>query len=81
MILIKAKKLKDAIIKRNIIHGKSDLVEAEEIETSDISDNLQIVPNNKPKKKRWYEKPFGIVLLMIIAGLIVAFLVYCFGWH
>lgn len=80
MILIKAKKLKDSIIKRNIIHGKSDLVEAEEIETSDISDNLQIVPNNKPKK-RWYEKPFGIVLLMIIAGLIVAFLVYCFGWH
>lgn len=32
-------------------------------------------------EKRWYEKPFGIVLLLVIAGLIVAWCVYNFGWN
>lgn len=44
------------------------------------------VPIYKPYKqpiqpKKWYEKPFGIVLLMVIGGLIVAFCVYYFGWN
>jgi hypothetical protein len=40
-------------------------------------------PYTRPKK--WYEKPFGIVALMIISGLIVglivAWCVYYFGWN
>lgn len=37
-------------------------------------------PFSQPQKK-WYERPFGIVLLMVIAGLIVGFLIYYFGWR
>jgi hypothetical protein len=31
--------------------------------------------------KQWYEKPFGIVLLMVLGGLIVGYLIYYLGWN
>lgn len=31
--------------------------------------------------KKWYEKPFGILLLMIIGGFVVGYLLYYFGWN
>ena len=29
---------------------------------------------------RWYERPLGIVALMVVAGIIVGGAVYFFGW-
>lgn len=31
--------------------------------------------------KEWYEKPFGIILLMVIAGLIIAGVVFYLHWN
>jgi hypothetical protein len=31
-------------------------------------------------ERAWWERPIGIILLLVIAGLIVAFSAYRFGW-
>ena len=35
--------------------------------------------------KKWHDKPFGKILLMIlggaIAGIIVSYLIFVFGWY
>jgi hypothetical protein len=78
MKFIKAKKLKDCTITGNKMLAKGEFIDTEKIETSDISNNVQIIPNNK-SKKRWYEKPVGIVILAVIAIVIAAIITYCFG--
>lgn len=30
---------------------------------------------------RWYEKPLGIILIVFVGGLILAFVVYRLGWN
>lgn len=48
------------------------------------SPNINLPQKNKSSnqyKKSWYERPFGIVFLMVIGGLIVAFFVYKLGWN
>jgi hypothetical protein len=32
-------------------------------------------------EKDWHEKPHGIILLTVISGLILAYLIYLFGWN
>jgi len=46
--------------------------------TDVISPPSQLLP--QPQKK-WYEKPFGIVSLAVIAILVAGFLLYYFGWN
>ena len=42
-----------------------------------------INPSQEPAlpKKRWFEKPFGIVFLAVVGAVISGGLVYSFGWH
>lgn len=42
--------------------------------------DIEIDTSTKPEKE-WYEKPHGIILLTVISGLILAYLVYLFGWN
>lgn len=45
------------------------------------NDNTKIIQNdNKSQKREWYEKPFGIILLTVLAGLIVAFVAFKMQW-
>jgi len=37
-----------------------------------------IISTTNPSTKKWYEKPLGIVFLMVIAGLILWLLTGCF---
>jgi len=37
--------------------------------------------HEKPREKGWYEKPFGIVALTVIGGVIVAGIVVGLGWQ
>ena len=41
---------------------------------------IEIDTPKKPEKE-WYEKPYGIILLTVISGLILAYLAYLFGWN
>jgi hypothetical protein len=41
----------------------------------------KIISSSPQTTKQWYEKPFGIVLLMVFGGLIVGYLIYYLGWN
>jgi len=30
-------------------------------------------------KKKWYEKPFGIILLSVVSAIVTVFLIHIFG--
>lgn len=36
--------------------------------------------SDEEPERPWFERPVGIVALLVVAGLIVGFLVYRFGW-
>lgn len=57
-----------------------DCLATKEAKVKDVR-NTEMLSTISSKNKTWYEKPIGIVLLTAIAGLIIAFLVYRFGWH
>ena len=44
------------------------------------SDNSKIIQNDYAPKK-WYEKPLGIVGLMVVGGVIVGLFLFLFGWN
>ena len=48
-----------------------------------IKNELQrrLISPSTERKKQWYEKPLGLVLLMVAAGLIVGYLIYFLGLH
>jgi hypothetical protein len=37
--------------------------------------------SSAPKTIRWYAKPFGQLLLGVVASLLACILWYLFGWH
>ena len=39
------------------------------------------VVENKYNKKEWYEKPFGIIGITMVAGIVIGGLLYLFGWN
>lgn len=81
LAFIRAKgKIKTSVIKDNVGIGPYDFIQTKGVEDSEIEDNVHLstTPPSLPKKK-WYEKPFGIVLLMVIAGLILALLLLYLG--
>lgn len=45
-----------------------------------FNNSLQSETFNNADEKHWYEKPSGIIFLIVIGGLVVAFLSYFFGW-
>jgi len=53
----------------------------ERINGRDPKEKLMEDPFSASSKKKWYEKPFELVLLMVIAILIGGFLIYLFGWQ
>ena len=42
-------------------------------------ENRLAIPEIPPEK--WYQRPLGMLGLTVIAGLIVAYLVFFFGWY
>lgn len=42
--------------------------------------NEASIVSNHEMKPRWYQKPIGIILVTVVAGLIVAALAKHFGW-
>lgn len=53
-----------------------ETAEGNKFRNADVISSAPIVSHDK----KWYEKPFGIVFLSVIAGLIIAFLLHYFGW-
>ena len=68
------------IINTKSIGTKSVLQANGNIEDLEFKDNVHSTknPSSALRDKKWYEKPFGIVLLMVIAGLIVWVLTHYF---
>ncbi|MDB5187500.1 MAG: hypothetical protein JWO50_20 [Candidatus Kaiserbacteria bacterium] len=60
--------------KSPIINGSSN-----NISYSESSQNLQ--ENNPISESAWYQRPIGILFLMIVGGLIIAAIVYRLGWN
>lgn len=56
--------------------AKQGLFELEHNMPSEIE-----IDTSTKSEKEWYEKPHGIILLAVISGLILAYLVYLFGWN
>lgn len=81
-VAIKIKGGSNITVKNNTGIGDMDLLHAEDVHSLDADGNVLVTPENNKTNidKRWYEKPIGIVSLMVVAGLIVAFAAYYFGW-
>ena len=79
---IKIKSGSNISVRNNTVIGDMDLLDAEDVHNLDAVGNKLITPKNKTpaNKKSWDEKPYGKVALTVIAALIVACLVYYFGW-
>ena len=76
-----AKELESKTLEKLAILGeRNDPRSAEGIMLTNEFERRSISPTPEIKKK-WHEKPFGIILLTVIAGLIVGYLVYYLGWH
>lgn len=41
----------------------------------------KIIGEKQPFKNYWYQKPVGIVILTVIAGLIISGIIYLLGWN
>ncbi len=45
------------------------------------NDRTKIIQGNPSVKKRWYEKPIGMIILTVIAAVISAGIVFNIGWN
>lgn len=75
---IKLGSVKKSKIEDNTVIGDIDFADIKSVEQSQISDNIHIKPIKTYPKKKWYEKPYGIIFLGIIASLIAAALIWYF---
>lgn len=67
----------------NTMVGDGDfLLNEGELSGAILENNRHIAQATAPiaDPKKWYERPLGMLLLTIAAGLIVAYLVFRFGW-
>ncbi len=44
----------------------------------DIVGKDKVISNNE---KKWYEKPIGIIILMVLGGIILGGILYSLGWN
>jgi len=63
-----------------ILTGKDATVDIA-VKGNYVSDKGKIVQgHSKSDQKSWYEKPIGIIILMIIGGVIIGGILYGLGW-
>ena len=43
-------------------------------------DSVFEAPIQKTSQKNWHERPVGAIAIIILGGLVVAYLAYRFGW-
>jgi hypothetical protein len=82
--LVTLKNVKIKNVGRHGINTNSG-VDATDTEISDCGGDAIHTRSDESKSeddpdRPWYERPLGIVLLLVTAGLIVAFLAFRFGW-
>lgn len=46
-----------------------------------FKDKARFILHKRATVKPWYERPGGIIVLSVLGSLIVAYLIYVFGWH
>ena len=75
---IKLGTVKDSTIKDNTARGNINGIDIKKLEDSEISGNKLIAPINSSKKK-WYEKPYGLIFLGIVASLLAWLILHLYG--
>ncbi|MEK7803437.1 MAG: hypothetical protein AAB251_03435 [Deltaproteobacteria bacterium] len=77
---IKLGSIKDSKIKDNTAVGDIDFADIKKVEQSQISGNKHITTIKTSSKKKWYEKPYGIILLGIVASLFAWLILRFYGF-
>jgi hypothetical protein len=71
----------DITLSNNTGIGDMDLIVAKNSKNIKGSGNRHIIPDQEPAlpKKRWFEKPLGILLLGVVASLLSWAVLYYYG--
>ncbi len=79
---IKIENGKDIRIQENITCGFDEGISAKNVDGLNASKNVNMgKPNGVPPRGRWIRDHLVQILVLVISGLIVAFLVFEFGWR
>ena len=73
----------DVTLSNNTGIGDMDFIVAKNSKGIKGSSNKHIIPNHESvlTNKRWFEKPFGSVLLTVLGSVISGGITYYVGWH
>lgn len=71
---------RDNVVSNNISVG-SPVLHASDTERLTATGNISVESGYLSPKKSWYERPVGIVVLMVIGGLIVGAVLFALRWN
>jgi hypothetical protein len=69
----------DNVVANNISIGQP-LLHAADTKRLTAAGNISVVSDDPAPKKSWHERPFGLVVLMVIAGIIVGAVLFALKW-
>lgn len=76
-------KVTGLVATNNTMHGHGDFINNEgTLEDAKLKNNRHIIPNQKTAltKKRWFEKPLGILLLGLVVTVVGGGILKYLGW-